>query len=157
MPSRDLGFGQGGKQNQQQCLQITSCSDGCRYSEALLTKQAGALVRGVDLVAGLRNRMQMLLELHAAAGVPITQQALALFGNSLSLVKVRASGGSCLKRARGKGGNWVASGGGGWGCRGGCESLGFGKGLPIQTSGVQDPGAVGWTVAGGLCGSGDMM
>ena len=31
----------------------------------------------------------MLLELHAAARVAITQQALALFANSLSLVKVR--------------------------------------------------------------------
>ncbi|KAL3162328.1 hypothetical protein ABBQ32_010012 [Trebouxia sp. C0010 RCD-2024] len=58
-----------------------------RGSEALLTKQAGALVRGVDLVAGLRNRLQVLLELHAAARQPITQQALALFVDTLSLVK----------------------------------------------------------------------
>ena len=93
MPTRDLGSGQAGRHNRQQRLHTSGCCDGCRYSEALLTRQAGALVKGVDLMAGLRNRLQMLLELHAAAGVPITQQALALFANSLSLVKVRTSGG----------------------------------------------------------------
>ena len=113
MPARNLGFGARGKLNKQQRLHITGCSDGPRCSEALLTKQAGALVRGVDLVAGLRNRLQMLLELHAAAGVPITQQALALFANSLSLVKVRASGAWV-------GGGWDGGGGGGQrGCTGG--------------------------------------
>ena len=60
----------------------------CRSSEALLTKQAAALVRGVDLAAGLRNRLHLLLDLHAAASVPITQQALTLFVNSICLVKV---------------------------------------------------------------------
>ena len=60
----------------------------CRSSEALLTKQAAALVRGVDLAAGLRNRMHLLLDLHAAAPVPVTQQALTLFVNSICLVKV---------------------------------------------------------------------
>ncbi len=60
----------------------------CRSSEALLTKQAAALVRGVDLAAGLRNRLHLLLDLHAAASVPVTQQALTLFVNSICLVKV---------------------------------------------------------------------
>ncbi len=60
----------------------------CRSSEALLTKQAAALVRGVDLAAGLRNRLHLLLDLHAAAAVPVTQQALALFVSSICLVKV---------------------------------------------------------------------
>ncbi len=59
-----------------------------RSSEALLTKQAAALVRGVDLAAGLRNRLHLLLDLHAAASVPVTQQALTLFVNSICLVKV---------------------------------------------------------------------
>ncbi|DBB01020.1 TPA: hypothetical protein ACH3X1_000922 [Trebouxia sp. C0004] len=58
-----------------------------RSSEALLTKQAAALVRGVDLAAGLRNRLHLLLDLHAAASVPVTQQALALFVSSMCLVK----------------------------------------------------------------------
>ncbi len=60
----------------------------CRSSEALLTKQATALVGGVDLAAGLHNRLHLLLDLHAAAAVPITQQALTLFVNSICLVKV---------------------------------------------------------------------
>ncbi len=60
----------------------------CRSSEALLTKQAAALVRGVDLAAGLRNRLHLLLDLHAAASVPVTQEALTLFVNSICLVKV---------------------------------------------------------------------
>lgn len=88
---------------EQQHVHITACHDGCRSSEALLTKQAGGLVRGVDLVAGLRNRLQMLLELHAAAGVAITQQALALFANSLSLVKVRATWGGVPGKGGGSG------------------------------------------------------
>jgi len=54
----------------------------------LLTKQAAAVVRGVDLAAGLRNRLHLLLDLHAAASVPVTQQALTLFVNSICLVKV---------------------------------------------------------------------
>ncbi|KAL0047176.1 hypothetical protein WJX82_008696 [Trebouxia sp. C0006] len=58
-----------------------------RSSEALLTKQAAAVVRGVDLAAGLRNRLHLLLDLHAAASVPVTQQALTLFVNSICLVK----------------------------------------------------------------------
>lgn len=60
----------------------------CRSSEALLTKQAAALVKGVDLAAGLSNRLHLLLDLHAAASVAMTQQALALFVNSICLAKV---------------------------------------------------------------------
>ena len=68
----------------------SSCSGDCRSSasEATLTKQAAALVRGVDLVAGLRNRLQLLLDLHAVAAIPVTQQALSLFVTSICLVKV---------------------------------------------------------------------
>ena len=44
--------------HKQQHVHITAChADDCRSSEALLTKQAGGLVKGVDLVAGLRNRL----------------------------------------------------------------------------------------------------
>lgn len=60
----------------------------CRSSEALLTKQAAAAVQGLDLAAGMRNRLQLLLDLHAAAGAPVTQQALSLFVTALCLVKV---------------------------------------------------------------------
>lgn len=60
----------------------------CRSSEALLTKQAAALVKGVDLAAGLCNQLHLLLDLHAAASVAMTQQALALFVNSICLAKV---------------------------------------------------------------------
>ena len=66
---------------------IETCGH-CRSSEALLTKQAAALVRGVDLAAGLRNRLHLLLDLHAAASVPVTQQALTMFVTSICLVKV---------------------------------------------------------------------
>lgn len=68
---------------------LPPCITVCRSSEALLTKQAAAVVRGVDLAAGLRNRLHLLLDLHAAAALPITQQALTLFVNSMCLVKVR--------------------------------------------------------------------
>lgn len=60
----------------------------CSSSEALLTKQAAAAVQGVDLAASLRNRLQLLLDLHAAAGAAVTQQALSLFVTALCLVKV---------------------------------------------------------------------
>ena len=76
--------------------QLVPCCCVCRSSEAVLTRQAAALVRGVNLVAGLRNRLQLLLDLHAAAGLPVTQQALSLFVTSISLVKVR------LTTAKGK-------------------------------------------------------
>ena len=49
---------------------------------------AAAAVQGVDLAASLRNRLQLVLDLHAAAGAPITQQALSLFVTALCLVKV---------------------------------------------------------------------
>lgn len=49
---------------------------------------AAAAVQGIDLAASLRNRLQLVLDLHAAAGVPITQQALSLFVTALCLVKV---------------------------------------------------------------------
>ena len=66
---------------------IETCGH-CRSSEALLTKQAAALVRGVDLAAGLRNRLHLLLDLHAAASLPVTHQALTMFVTSICLVKV---------------------------------------------------------------------
>ena len=64
----------------------------------MLTRQAGTLVRGVDLVAGLRNRLQLLLDLHAAAALPITQQALSLFVTSICLVKVMRRKVRCCSR-----------------------------------------------------------
>ncbi|KAA6428773.1 MAG: hypothetical protein FRX49_01648 [Trebouxia sp. A1-2] len=71
-----------------------------RSSEALLTKQAAALVRGVDLAAGLRNRLHLLLDLHAAASVPVTQQALTLFVSSICLVKGLLSAMAAKVRAK---------------------------------------------------------
>ena len=111
-------------------MHITACGDGCRGSEALLTRQAAALVKGVDLVAGLRNRLQMLLELHAAAGLPITQQALALFASSRRLAKGGRRG-----VGSGKGGGGGVRGGAVEGLEKGGELVG--EGWPVQNSGFR--------------------